>query len=99
VAWVEGFIERQRVRVAGDGLVDVLGSYLGEAIIAAAHGGVWVRGPDGDLGVRFDNGDIAYPFAKVSKQFDRGLEGGESILSFYTISVELLATGRLRDRR
>ena len=98
VAWVEGFIERQRARGAADGLADVLGSYLGEAIISAA-GGAWVRGPDGALGVRFDNGDIAYPFAKVDKQIERGLEGGESILSFYRISVEMVATGRLRERR
>jgi hypothetical protein len=38
VAWVEGFIERQRARGAADGLADVLGSYLGEAIIAAGGG-------------------------------------------------------------
>jgi hypothetical protein len=97
VAWVEGFIERQRVRGAADGLVDVLGCYLGEALISAA-GGAWVRGLDGALGVRFDNGDIAYPFAGVGDQFERGLEGGESIVSFYEISVGFVATGRLRDR-
>jgi hypothetical protein len=98
VAWVEGFIERQRARGAADGLVDVLGCYLGQAIISSV-GGAWVRGPDGTLGVRFDNGDITYPFSSVGDQFEHGLEGGESIVSFYEISVEFVATGRLRGQR
>lgn len=101
VAWVEGFIERMRVRYgaegAPDGIVSVIGSYLGEAIIAEA-GGAWVEDEAGGLGVRFANGDTAYPFAKVWKQFDEGLEAGESILSFYNISVDYVATGRLHQQ-
>lgn len=40
VEWLDGFIERQRVRMGGDGerMTDVLGSYLGEAIIARTGG-------------------------------------------------------------
>jgi hypothetical protein len=102
VSWVEGFIERQRVRLPEgeepDGLVSVIGSYLGEAIIAAA-GGRWVEDDNGGVGVTFDNGDTAYPFAKVAKQFEQGLEQGESIASFYKVSVDLVAKGGLHDQR
>jgi len=98
VAWVEGFIERQRTAMAPDaarGLVSVLGSYLGEAIIAAVPGADWDDDGDGALGVRFANGDMAFPFGKVEKQLAEGVEAGESILSFYNISVGYVATGKL----
>lgn len=97
VAWVEGFVERQRARdgeVSG-GLVSVIGSFLGEAIIAGT-GGAWVEDDAGGLGVRFANGDTVYPFAKVRKQFDQGVEAGESLASFYDVSVDYVATGKLR---
>lgn len=100
VAWVEGFIERQRVRYgdggAPDGIVSVIGSYLGEAIIAGA-GGHWIEDDAGGVGIRFASGDTAYPFTKVQKQFDQGLEGGESILSFYNICVDFVAAGKLGE--
>ena len=38
---------------------------------------------------------MAYPFTKVGKQLEQGVEGGESILSFYNVCVEHIATGRL----
>ena len=57
----ERYIERMRARAAGeapgDGLVSVLGSYLGEAIIAAA-GGRWVEDDSGGIGV--EDGRIAH---------------------------------------
>jgi hypothetical protein len=96
VAWVEGFIERQRVggnATPGGGLHSVLGSYLGEAIIAAT-GGRWAEDANG-IGVLFANGDMCFPFAKVAKQMENGLEGGDSILGFYNIAIEEVATGRL----
>lgn len=100
VAWVEGFIERMRVRYgdegAPSGVVSVIGSYLGEAIIAKT-GGEW-RSDDAGVGVAFANGDMAYPFAKVSKQFDQGLAAGESILSFYDVCVDFIATGKLAEQ-
>lgn len=100
VAWVEGFIERMRVRYgdegAPSGIVSVIGSYLGEAIIAKA-GGEW-RSDDKGVGVAFASGDTAYPFAKVSKQFDLGLAAGESILSFYDVCVNFVATGKLAEQ-
>jgi hypothetical protein len=98
VAWVEGFVERRRGRYgngeAPDGLVSVIGSFLGEAIIAASRG-EWHEDADGNLCVIFSGGDCAYPFTKVAKQFEQGLEAGESILSFYDISVNYVALGRL----
>jgi len=100
VAWVEGFVERMRKRYSEDGapsgMVSVIGSYLGEAIISGT-GGEWIEDDAGGLGVRFENGDTAYPFVKVQKQFDDGLAGGESIASFYNVSVTLVAAGKLHD--
>lgn len=99
VAWVDGYIERQRERFAGKDeaaqLVSVLGSWLGEAIIKAA-GGVWDVHPRDEIGVRFENGDWCFPFSKVAKQFAHGpADAGESILSFYNVSIDLIANGRL----
>ncbi len=92
VAWVEGFIERQRGADPG-ALVSVLGSFLGEAIIARA-GGAWADSEHGP-GVRFANDAMCFPFAKVAKQFADGRDEGESVLGFYRVAVEQIATGRL----
>ncbi|HEX7174070.1 MAG TPA: hypothetical protein VF240_02135 [Pyrinomonadaceae bacterium] len=89
VEWVDGFIERQRLRFSGEeagGLVNVIGAFVGECVIAN-HGGRW-REDEHGWGVCFDDGNAAYPFAKVRKQFDNGREGGDSVHSFYeTIGV------------
>ena len=97
VAWVEGFIERQRDNPESDEsgkarLGSVIACYVGEAIIAAT-GGAWDETENGALGVRFANGNWCFPFAKVSKQLESGLEAGESVLSFYNVSVTVLARG------
>ncbi len=94
VAWVEGFIERQRGADPG-ALVSVLGSFLGEAIIART-GGAWADSDQGP-GVRFANDAMCFPFAKVAKQFADGVDEGESVLSFYRVAVEQIATGKLRS--
>jgi hypothetical protein len=99
VAWVDGYIERQRQRMTDAGavssLVSVLGSYLGEAIVAAA-GGEWDVHDRDEIGIRFDNGDWCFPFSKVAKQFASGVgEGGESILSFYNVSIGFIASGEV----
>ena len=98
VAWVEGYIERVRAGLdtgeATNGLVAVLGSYLGEAIIAASDG-AWDFDDQNGLGIRFANGDWCFPFIKVEKQFQNGLEAGDSILSFYKAGVDHVATGQL----
>ncbi len=96
VVWVEGFIERQRLDFKDDheGLVQTLGSFLGESIIAAG-GGTWAKTDDDMIGVKFANGAWCFPFAKVRKQFANGLDGGDSIASFYDISIKEVATGKL----
>lgn len=100
VEWVEGFIERQRSRPGFDpdnldNLVSVLGSFLGECLIAKA-GGVWHWSDErSDWSVHFGGNNHAFPFARVRKLFLNGLEGGDSILSFYDVAVDYLATGRL----
>ena len=86
VDWVEGFIERQRVREdmtdeEKDRLVNMIGSYLGECIIRT-YGGEWCEAQD-TWGVRVNEKLTAFPFAKVQKQYDNGIEGGDSILSFF----------------
>lgn len=98
VAWVEGLIERLRERKerVGD-LVSVIGSYLGEAIIANAAG-QWFESDTGELGLQLTNGDAAFSFAKVHKLFDNGLEGGDSMASLYGIAIKLLAIGKLREQ-
>jgi hypothetical protein len=87
VEWVDGFIERQRLRpevkANPEEMVQVLGSFLGECVLHT-YGGEW-REHDGSWGVFFDAGNAVFPFAKVRKQFDNGLEGGDSILGFFEI--------------
>ena len=86
VAWLDGYIERQRARAditreLTDGLVNVFGSYLGECIIRS-YGGYW-ENVEGHWRVSFDEKNSAYPFAKVAKQFDNGPE--DSIKSFFEV--------------
>ncbi|MCK2215460.1 hypothetical protein MF672_016925 [Actinomadura sp. ATCC 31491] len=101
VEWVEGFIERQRARPGFDpervdGLVGVLGSFLG-ACVAAGAGGRWHCSDEGGWGVLLPDGSTAFPFTKVRKQLRDGVEGGESIASFYRVAVDFIATGGLRE--
>jgi hypothetical protein len=89
VEWLEGHIERLRESGQFDGarkdmLVSVFGSFLGECIIRC-HGGSWKQ-RDGTWCVAFGDEDqhTAFPFTKVQKQFDNGLERGDGILGFFT---------------
>ncbi|MFI7610641.1 hypothetical protein ACIBP6_05305 [Nonomuraea terrae] len=100
VEWVEGFIERRRCRPdfdpeGIDGLVGVLGSFLGACLVAAT-GGDWRKTGDG-WGVLLPDGSTAFPFVKVRKQLRDGVESGESIASFYRVAVHFIAAGRLRE--
>ncbi|MEZ5843467.1 MAG: hypothetical protein R3D27_06995 [Hyphomicrobiaceae bacterium] len=97
VKWVEGFIERRRAtsdEAMRDKLVSVLGSYLGEAIRETA-GGEWREVDGHGLGIHFPNDQVCFPFTKVAKQFADGVEGGESIASFYGVCVNFVATSKL----
>jgi hypothetical protein len=93
VAWLDGYIERQRVRTdttpeVVDGLVNVFGSYLGECVIKC-YGGYW-ENEAGQWRVSFDSANAVYPFAKVSKQFQEG--AGDSIKSFFEIIPVIFAS-------
>jgi hypothetical protein len=85
VAWLDGFVERQRLRPETDDdqiakLVQVLGSYLGECIIRC-YGGYWENN-EGQLCVCFNEGNCVYPLNKMQKQFENGAE--DSIHSLFT---------------
>ena len=100
VEWVQGYIERLRANrpdlSTNGNIVSVIGSYLGDAIIDAA-GGFWDELNGGQVGIRFTDTEWCFPFSKVRKQFENGLEGGDSILSFYTVAIDI-AAGKLNDR-
>lgn len=84
VRWLDGYIQRQHEQ--GDpanrgGLVNTLGAFLGECIVQS-FGGAWAE-VDGVWCVRFDDGNAAFPFAKVAKHLEHG--AGDSVLSFFTM--------------
>lgn len=87
VEWLEGYIERLRTSGQFENaetknkLISVFGSFLGECIVCC-YGGTW-RQHEGVWGVAFRDGDIAFPFAKVEKQIDNGLEDG--IAGFFNL--------------
>lgn len=84
VAWLEGFIERQRERMdtgQAQGLIQTLGCFLGECI-RHNFGGEWQEDENG-LALIFSNGNACFPLNKTGKQFANGIENGDSILSFY----------------
>jgi hypothetical protein len=80
VPWLEDYIERLRQSGGlGDDaqkskLVNMFGSFVGECIIEC-YGGKWIE-REGAWGVAFDNQNIVYPFGKVAKQIENGLEDG-----------------------
>jgi hypothetical protein len=88
VEWLEGYIER--LRNSGEfesdrtknKLTSVFGSFLGECIVRC-YGGTWRQHEAGIWCVAFNDDNIAFPFAKVAKQIDNGLE--DSIASFFTV--------------
>jgi hypothetical protein len=94
VKWLEGYVER--LRQSGqlqpeaklNGLVNTLGSFLGECIIRC-YGGDWVK-QNGMWGVAIGADFIAFPFNKIRKQMEGGLE--EGIDSFFT-SIPILLSG------
>lgn len=83
VAWVDGFIEQQRGSDADtiNGLINTLGSFLGECIIRC-FGGHW-QNIAGEWGVCFDDQNIVFPFSKVRKQFTNNRE--DSIKKFFEL--------------
>lgn len=91
VRWLDGYIERARLRDADaqwkQNLMHLSGAFLGECTIACL-GGQWAQ--HGDMtGVRFDEKNMVFPHHKVHKQFDNGAEAGDSILGFYQANIAL----------
>lgn len=85
VKFLEGFIERNKTQIAKDewlGLINSCGAFLGQCIIEN-YGGEWIREENGQIAIAFDDKNKIYPFSKVSKQFENGLE--DSIHSMYSI--------------
>ena len=95
VAWLDAFIERQRVRPefadagAAERMSQTLGSFLGECVVRC-HGGEW-REVDGSWAVDFGGGNAAFPFNKVRKQFANG--AGDGVNSWFE-SIPLIFARR-----
>lgn len=102
VEYLDGYIVRNRAAIVektgGEcgGLVNGIGSFLGECIIAN-YGGQWKQSEKGAWGVYFENGSAAFPFAKVWKAF---FEDGQydSIASLYRIS-KLFQEGKIGQNK
>jgi len=96
VAWLDGFIERQRLRAefadetAIERMSQMLGSFIGECVIAC-YGGEW-KEQEGSWAVDFGGGNAAYPFNKVRKQF---LHGGEDSVQSWFETIPLIFTQQL----
>ena len=93
VAWVEAFIENQRLRedltqADIDALTQFIGAFLGECVIHS-YGGNW-QNHEGASGIFFSASSAAFPFSKVRKQFENSVRGGDSILGFFDAIPEVL---------
>jgi hypothetical protein len=85
IKFVEGFIERNKATLPEEdwnGLINSCGAFIGQTIIEN-YGGKWEKEADGTLAVAFNDANKVYPFAKVRKQFDNGLE--DSVYSMFTM--------------
>jgi hypothetical protein len=95
--YLDGYISRNRAAIQktdgqSQGAVNMIGSFLGEAVIAN-FGGQWKQSETGAWGVYFDEKNAIFPFVKVAKAF--GPQGAfDSIASFYSLS-KLLKEGKL----
>jgi len=80
---LEGFIERNKVYIDKNewsGLINSCSAFLGQCIIEN-YGGKWIK-DNGEYCVEFDENNKAFPYSKVTKQFENGIE--DSIFSFYS---------------
>lgn len=85
IKFLEGFIERIKInfeKEERDGLITSCGAFLGETIIKN-YGGEWEEDSNGVTCIKFDDKNVAYPFAKVEKQFENGLE--DSVYYFFSV--------------
>lgn len=91
VRWLEGYIDRARLRASDEksrqGSIHLIGAFLGECTIRN-QGGQWATHAD-MLCVVLKEGGMVFPHNKVTKQFNNGTEGGDSILGFYRANKAL----------
>lgn len=83
VEFIEGFIERNKVQLAPEewqGLITSLGAFLSRCIMLN-YGGSWQQDDERGPCIAFDEQNKVFPFSKVTKQFENGLE--DSVYSFY----------------
>lgn len=85
VKWLQGYLERINQsndldENARNGLVNTIGSYLGQCIIER-YGGEWGT-HHGVMGIKFDERNWAFPFNKVEKCLANS--GDDSLYSFFT---------------
>ena len=96
LAWVDGFIARQREGwlTAGDAaeMAGIPGAFAGEVVIAQ-HGGTWVQDEAG-IAVEIDEGLRVFPMTTVRKQIEGG--EGHSVLGWYR-TIDDLRTDRDGD--
>jgi hypothetical protein len=95
VEWLDGHLNRLRGHLspsAQAGVVNVMGSFLGECMVRM-HRGVWVEKPGSGwvVEVRRRYQVAANVFSKVEKQL-AGAEG-ESVLSLFEITPLVAETG------
>lgn len=86
VAWLEGYIERNRhvEPTTINQLVNVFGSFL-EECMCHEFDGKWEE-VDGNWKISITSPKSTFyanPFGKVEKQYKNGIKSGESILSFF----------------
>jgi hypothetical protein len=86
VAYLDAFIDRQTKPARRDEslraqFVSLLGSYLGEAILAT-YGGEWVE-LDGGLVIHIQRGDEVIMLQPFGKVHDRIMNGNEDNIEFY----------------
>ena len=95
VEWLEGYIERLRNSAEFEDaeirkkLTGMFGCFLGECIVRQ-YGGAWAQ-HEGVWCVALSDDNMAFPFAKVAKQFENGLEDG--ISSFFRVIPVLFKDG------
>ena len=92
VVWLGNFINRNRSSEPGQ-LVDVIGSYLGEAIIHK-YNGKWVSF-NGEPAVELKKDLVVFPFGKVEKHFVNGSE--DSIAALFKAMPSIIKEFEAKD--
>ncbi len=90
VKYLEGFIERTKDQIPKEqwqGLINSCAAFLGQCIIEN-YGGQWERVENEYIAISFDEQNKAFPFAKVNKQFEHGLE--DSVYAFFTAIPQIM---------